>query len=218
MLNKALWAETLLFVLSSVLFSLTFKFGQIWFFFLTYHVSSKQARNQDELLPSTSCSLPIRQTFRPWQYGKIRARQEARHTLVRLGTTKPLSYSKSMRNRLPACRLKRLQWPCRLILFISAVPLSTVIMVYWHLRKERVWTNWFVFVASLRDARRLRSLGEGMWLSWLERRTGQSPTQVQFLGAANLPESTFSEDFLTVTLHSRVQSHAFISVRTLKIP
>ena len=33
-----------------------------------------------------------------------------------------------------------------------------------------------------------------------------------------LPESTFSADSLTVSVSPRVQSHAFTSVRTLKIP
>ena len=33
-----------------------------------------------------------------------------------------------------------------------------------------------------------------------------------------LPESTFSADSLTVSVHPRVQSHAFTSVRTIKIP
>ena len=33
-----------------------------------------------------------------------------------------------------------------------------------------------------------------------------------------LPESTISADSLTVSVHPRVQSHAFTSVRTLKIP
>ena len=54
----------------------------------------------------------------------------------------------------------------------------------------------------------------------VEHLTGTPPTQVRFPGAARdffLLESTFSADSLTVSVHPRVQSHAFTSVRTLKI-
>ena len=55
----------------------------------------------------------------------------------------------------------------------------------------------------------------------VEHRTTTPPTQVRFPGAARdffLPESTFSADSLTVSVRPRAQSHAFISVRTSKIP
>ena len=52
-----------------------------------------------------------------------------------------------------------------------------------------------------------------------ERRTGTPPTKVRFPGAAReifppSPESTFSADSLTVSVHPRVQSHEFTSVCT----
>ena len=37
-------------------------------------------------------------------------------------------------------------------------------------------------------------------------------------GKGFFSQSTFSADSLTMSVHPRVQSHAFISVRTLKIP
>ena len=55
----------------------------------------------------------------------------------------------------------------------------------------------------------------------VEHRTDTSPTQVRFPGAAKgifLPESAFSADSLTVSVHPRAQLHAFTSVCTLKIP
>ena len=53
----------------------------------------------------------------------------------------------------------------------------------------------------------------------VECRTGLLPTQVRFSVRPGifLPGSTFSADFLTVSIHPLVQSHAFISVRKLKI-
>ena len=54
----------------------------------------------------------------------------------------------------------------------------------------------------------------------VEHRTGNRPTQVRFPGAEGvcLPRSTFSTDSLTVFVHTRVESQAITSVRTLKIP
>ena len=51
-------------------------------------------------------------------------------------------------------------------------------------------------------------------------RTGSLQTQVRFPIAPRdfPPESTFSADSLTASVHPRVQSHAFTSVSTLKIP
>ena len=53
-----------------------------------------------------------------------------------------------------------------------------------------------------------------------DRRTGTPPTQVRFSGAASdfFPRVNFNADSLTVSVHLRVQSHAFTSMRTLKIP
>ena len=53
----------------------------------------------------------------------------------------------------------------------------------------------------------------------IERRSGTPLTEANFLVRQGifLPESTFSADSLTVSLHPRVQSHALTSVRTLEI-
>ena len=54
-----------------------------------------------------------------------------------------------------------------------------------------------------------------------EHRTGTRPSLVRFPGAAGdffLPEVTFIAGSFKVSVHPRVQSHAFTSVRTLKIP
>ena len=61
----------------------------------------------------------------------------------------------------------------------------------------------------------------GVVAQLVERRTGTPLRKVRFPGAARdffLPESTFSADSLTVSVHPRSQSHAFIAMRTLKIP
>ena len=55
----------------------------------------------------------------------------------------------------------------------------------------------------------------------IERQAGTLLTRVELPGAArdfSLPESTFSADSLTLSVHPRVQSHAFTSVCMLKIP
>ena len=53
----------------------------------------------------------------------------------------------------------------------------------------------------------------------VERRTGTLLKQVRFSGAAKelLPESTFSADSLTMSVHSRVKPQALASVRTSNI-
>ena len=53
----------------------------------------------------------------------------------------------------------------------------------------------------------------------VKRRSGKLLTQVRFPGAQGifLPESTFSADSLTVSVHPHVQSQALTTVRTLKI-
>ena len=64
------------------------------------------------------------------------------------------------------------------------------------------------------------SRGDGDVAQLVEYRTGTLPTQVRFPGEARdfLPGSTFSADSLTVSGNPRVQSHAFTSLRTLKMP
>ena len=54
----------------------------------------------------------------------------------------------------------------------------------------------------------------------VEHRTSTPLTQVQFPSVARdfSPKANFSEDSLTVSVHPHVQSHAFTSVRTLKVP
>ena len=55
---------------------------------------------------------------------------------------------------------------------------------------------------------------------FVERRTGTSPTQVRFPGAARdlSPRVNFQYRLSYGVRTLRVQSHAFTSVRTLKIP
>ena len=52
----------------------------------------------------------------------------------------------------------------------------------------------------------------------VEHRTGTPPTQIRLRQGIFLPESTFSADSLTMSVHPLVQLHALTSVRTLKIP
>ena len=54
----------------------------------------------------------------------------------------------------------------------------------------------------------------------VEHQTSMLLTQVRFPGPREifLPESTFSADSLTVSIHPHVQSHALTSVHMLKIP
>ena len=62
-------------------------------------------------------------------------------------------------------------------------------------------------------------IGVGTWLSWLEHRIVTPLTQVRFPGAARdfSPRVKLQCTLLRVSVHPRVQSHAFTSVRTLKI-
>ena len=61
-----------------------------------------------------------------------------------------------------------------------------------------------------------------MQLSWLKHRTGTPPTWVQWFDSPVrqgifLLELTFSADSLTVSVYSFAHSHAFTSVRALKV-
>ena len=62
--------------------------------------------------------------------------------------------------------------------------------------------------------------GVGMWFNWYSIRLACCWRRFESLlwQGIFLPESTFSEDPLTVSVHPCVQSHAFTSVHMLKMP